>query len=95
MRSRDPFQVIDGGWLIRRLSPDSNPIDIQTLPKDSDERMILYFMGCETANVHLGTRRQVTNILKHLKGRKSNWLREAAQRMANVLEKDWKQYRKA
>ena len=95
VRSRDPFQVIDGGWLIRRLSPDSNPIDIQTLPKDSDERMILYFMGCETANVHLGTRRQVTNILKHLKGRKSNWLREAAQRMANVLEKDWKQYRKA
>ena len=33
IRSPDPFQLIDGLWLIRRLSPDSNPIDIQTLPK--------------------------------------------------------------
>lgn len=29
VRSPDPFQVIQGSWLIRRLSPDSNPIDIQ------------------------------------------------------------------
>ena len=95
VRSRDPFQVMDGGWLIRRLSPDSNPIDIQTLPKHSDEKMILYAMGCETANVHLGSRRQVNTILKDLKGRKSNWLRAAARRMTSVVEKDWKQYRKA
>ena len=28
IRSADPFQLIDGLWLIRRLSTDSNPIDI-------------------------------------------------------------------
>src|SRR6202167_1530449 len=28
VRSRDPFQKIVGTWLIRRLSPDSNPIEI-------------------------------------------------------------------
>jgi hypothetical protein len=39
VRSPDPFQVIEGSWLIRRLSPDSNPIDIQTLPKHRDEQL--------------------------------------------------------
>ena len=95
VRSRDPFQVIEGAWLIRRLSPDSNPIDIQTLPKHRDEQMLLRAMGSEAANVHLGTNRQVANILKDLQKRKSNWLRDAAARMARVVEKDWKRYRKS
>jgi hypothetical protein len=95
VRSRDPFQVIEGAWLIRRLSPDSNPIDIQTLPKRRDEQMLLHAMGSEAANVHLGTKHQTTNILKDLQKRKSNWLRDAAARMARVVEKDWKHYRKS
>ena len=94
VRSPDPFQVIDGSWLIRRLSPDSNPIDIQTLPKHRDEDMLLNAMGREAANVHLGTRSSTKNILKDLKKRKRGWLEDAAKRMAKILEKDWKRYRK-
>jgi len=94
VRAPDPFQVIDGSWLIRRLSPDSNPIDIQTLPKHSDEEMLLTAMGSEAANVHLGTKRQAKKVLKDLKMRKQGWLQEAAVRMAKVLVKDWKRYRK-
>jgi hypothetical protein len=94
VRSPDPFQLIDGLWLIRRLSPDSNPIDIQTLPKHSDEEILLTAMGSETANVHLGSKRQTKTILDDLKTRKRNWLQDAAVRMAKVLEKDWKRYRK-
>jgi hypothetical protein len=82
VRAPDPFQVIQGSWLIRRLSPDSNPIDIQTLPKHSDEQMILQAMGAEAANVHLGTKRQAANILKDLSKRKANWLRDSATRMS-------------
>jgi hypothetical protein len=77
IRSPDPFQVIEGSWLIRRLSPDSNP------------------MVSETANVHLGTKGQATKILNDLQKRKSNWLRDAAARMARVVEKDWKHNRKS
>lgn len=95
VRSPDPFQVIDGSWLIRRLSPDSNPIDIQTLPKHSDEEMVLNAMGREAANVHLGTRSSTKNILKDLKKRKRGWLEDAAVRMAKILEKDWERYRKS
>jgi hypothetical protein len=94
VRSPDPFQVIDGLWLIRRLSPDSNPIDIQTLPKHSDEEILLNAMGSEAANVHLGIKSQAKRILKDLKMRKRGWLQDAAIRMAKVLEKDWKRYRK-
>src|ERR1700678_1687323 len=95
VRSHDPFQLIDGPWLIRRLSPDSNPIDIQTLPKHSDEAMLLYAMGSEAANVHLGTKNQTKKILKDLKMRKRDWLQDAAEHMAKALEKDWKRYRKS
>lgn len=94
VRSPDPFQVIDGSWLIRRLSPDSNPIDIQTLPKHSDEERLLTAMGSEAANIHLGTKSQTKKILKDLKMQKRGWLRDAAMRMARLLEKDWEHYRK-
>ena len=94
VRSPDPFQVIQGSWLIRRLSPDSNPIDIQTLPKHRDEHMILHAMGSEAANVHLGTKRQAANILEDLGKRKARWLRDAATRMADVVEKDWNRFKK-
>jgi hypothetical protein len=95
VRSHDPFQLIQGAWLIRRLSPDSNPIDIQNLPKHRDEQMLLHAMGSEAANVHLGTKRQMANILQDLRHRKSDWLPDAAVRMARVMEKEWKHYRKS
>src|ERR1017187_5705663 len=95
IRSPDPFQVIEGSWLIRRLSPDSNPIDIQSLPKHRDVPMLLHAMGSETANVHLGTKGQTTKILNDLQKRKSNWMRDAAARMARIVEKDWKDNRKS
>jgi hypothetical protein len=94
VRSPDPFQLIDGLWLIRRLSPDSNPIDIQKLPKHSDEEMLLTAMGSEAANIHLGTKSQTKKILQDLKMRKRGWLQDAGVLMARVLEKDWKRYRK-
>jgi Uncharacterized protein conserved in bacteria (DUF2252) len=95
IRSPDPFQVMEGSWLIRRLSPDSNPIDIQTLAGHADERMLLHAMGQEAANVHLGTKRQVANIKKDPHKRKPQWLPEAGARMAKLVEKDWKRYRKS
>ena len=91
--SHDPFQKIMGTWLIRRLSPESNPIEIADLPEERDEETLLYAMGSEAANVHLGSKRQVANILRDLRRRKSNWLRSAARGMAKAMEGDWKKYR--
>jgi len=95
VRSHDPYQRIVGSWLIRRLSPDSNPIDIEDLSKERDEEVLLHAMGSEAANVHLGSRRQVKTILKDLHRRKSNWLRSAAKDLAKTMEREWKEYRKS
>jgi hypothetical protein len=94
VRSHDPYQKLVGRWLIRRLSPESNPIDIDTLPEERDEEALLYAMGTEAANVHLGTRGQRKKILSDLQKKKGNWLRSAARNMAKATEKDWRKYRK-
>jgi hypothetical protein len=94
VRSRDPFQQVTGSWLIRRLSPDSNPIEIGDLPKNRDEEMLLHAMGTEAANVHSGSTRNVRAILKDLHKRKPNWLRAAAKETAKAMEREWRHFRK-
>ena len=94
VRSRDPFQFIVGNWLIRRLSPDANPIEIADLPKKRDEETLLHAMGGEAANVHLGSGRQIDRVKADLQQRKANWLRAAAKDMAEATRHEWKIYRK-
>jgi hypothetical protein len=94
VRSHDPYQQMVDTWLIRRLSPDANPIEIEDLPKTRDEMTLLHAMGAETANVHLGSKHQRKNILSDLHKRKSTWLRNAAKEMAKATERDWKKYRR-
>jgi hypothetical protein len=95
VRSRDPFQSIVGAWLVRRLSPDANPIEIADLPRKRDEETLLHAMGTEAANVHLGSARQVGRIRADLQRRKANWLRVAAKAMADATRHEWKTFRKA
>ena len=95
VRSRDPFHRVEGSWLVRRLSPDSNPILIADLPKKRDESVLLGAMGAEAANVHLGSVRQRGRILADLRRRPPNWLRRSAKAMAKIVEREWKEYRRA
>ena len=78
--------------IARRLSPESNPIEIADLPQERDEETLLHAMGSEAANVHLGSESQTKNILKDLRRRKANWLRSAAKDMAKAMEREWKEY---
>jgi hypothetical protein len=95
VRSHDPSQRVIGDWLIRRLSPDSNPIEIDDLPKKRDEHQLLHPMGKEVGNVHLGERKQRKRILQDLRRRPKHWLRRAGKQMARIIEKEWRQYSKA
>jgi hypothetical protein len=94
IRSPDPVQAVIGRWLVRRLSPESNPIDIEQLPKTRDEQQLLHAMGTEAANVHIGSRSHIPAIIKDLQRRKSKWLRVAAKTMAKAVEREWKDYRR-
>jgi hypothetical protein len=92
VRSRDPFHKTIQGWVVRRLSPDSSPIELDALPQDRDEYTLLHAMGKEVANVHLGSKRQIQNVLRDLRGRDRKWLRKSGKQMAKAIERDWGAY---
>ena len=92
-RCFDPYQRVHGKWLVRRLSPDSNPIEIANLPKERDEKRMLYTMGCEVANIHVGTQKAVKAVQKNLDERDPGWLHAAAKQMAKAVRRDWKDWK--
>ena len=94
VRSHDPYQKIVNGWLVRRLSPDSNPIEITEIPEKRNEAELLYAMGSEVANVHLGSKSQIAKVQRDIRSRKNSWLRHSGKEMAAIMEKEWKSYRR-
>jgi uncharacterized protein (DUF2252 family) len=95
VRASDPFVAIDNGWILRRLAPHCSRIDISDFPRRRDERLILWAMGFEMANIHLGTRPAIASIRRELRRRQKNWLHDAASVMAGVTLKEWKLWRNA
>ena len=95
IRSHDPFQTVSGRWITRRLSPDSNPIEIADLPQERDEEKLLAAMGSEAANVHLGHKGPSSQILTDLGKRKADWLRSASRSMSRSMIGEWKEYSSA
>ena len=93
VRCVDPFVHMEGDWIVRRLSPDCSRIELRSLPIRRDEMRLLYSMGWETANVHLGTAGAQRRIAADLKKRDPAWLLTAARQMAKVVSADWKDWR--
>ncbi len=78
---------------MRRLAPDCSRIELVSLPEDKDEELLLYSMGRETANLHLGSKDSIRAVEKDLKRRPANWLHSAAKQMAKAVRRDWKKWR--
>ena len=68
---------------------------MRSLPRDRDESRLLWMMGWDAANMHLGTPTARRAILADLKHRKRGWLARAAERMAEAVEDDWRRWRRA
>ena len=92
VRCHDPFVHLLGSWLVRRLSPYCSRIELTSLPRKRDEGQLLYAMGWETANVHLGSYKMITAIRRDLSKRKAKWLRGAATQMVSATISDWKEW---
>ena len=95
VRVPDPFLAVHGEWLIRRLAPDCSRIELTSLPRGHDESRLLWMMGWETANMHIGSPHQRRSILADLGRRKKTWLTQAAERMSEAVTRDWRQWRTA
>ena len=94
LQCRDPFMAVRNRWLIKRLAPDSCPIEIETLPKKRQEDRLLHAAGWEAANIHLGSRHAAHRVQRDLKKRRAGWLRVAAKEMCEAVNRDWKHWRK-
>jgi uncharacterized protein (DUF2252 family) len=94
VRVLDPFVRAEGRWLFRRLASDCSRIELFMLPAKRDEERLLYAMGWETANIHLGSPRAIPHILRDLKKRPRRWLHQACKAMTTATQRDWKGWRK-
>jgi hypothetical protein len=95
VRDPDPFTQLRGSWILRRLSPHCSRIELAVLPRNRDEIRLLYSMGWETANVHLGTRGARRSIGRHLDQLKPVELLSAAKDMARAVTKDWRSWKES
>jgi hypothetical protein len=95
VRCPDPFVQLRGRWIVRRLSPHCCRIELNVLPTNRDELRLLFAMGWETANIHLGTVDARKYILRHLSRLKPNWLLAAAKEMEKAVTDDWHAWRKS
>ena len=93
VRKPDPLMKVYEGWVVRGLAPDRCRIDLSELGPERDETRMMRSMGWETANIHLGTRAAVKDVLDDLKKRKPNWLRRSAQKMVDVTLDDWQSWK--
>jgi len=94
VRTPDPFLLVKGGWVLRRLSPYCSRIELSQLPRTHGKEKMLRAMGRELANVHLGTPRAVSAMRGDLTHRKSSWLRQATEIMTKATLNDWMEWRK-
>jgi hypothetical protein len=93
VRQKDPYYTVEDGWVVRRIGPHCERIELAQFPKRGDERLILRDMGRETANLHSATPAQRAKILRDLSERKADWLVNAAHAMSKATEQDWKAFR--
>lgn len=95
VRCPDPFVRLCGHWIVRRLSPHCSRIELHELPTRRDELRLLFAMGWETANIHLGSQNARKQIRRHLAGLKPNWLSAAAKDMAGAVTRDWREWKRS
>jgi hypothetical protein len=93
VRSPDPTLRFRRRWIVRRLAPDCTRIDLADLPRDRDEERLLKAMGAEVANIHLGGDRAAARIMRHLPRLRPSWLFRAAEKMADAIATDWREFR--
>jgi hypothetical protein len=94
VRAHDPFLRTHGAWILKRLSPYCSRIELRQMPRWREEQKLLWTMGYELANVHLGTRGASARIRADLRRSKPKWLRQSAEAMAQATLVDWKEWKR-
>lgn len=107
-RSPDPYYLLHGSVLLRRLSP--NDFKIETKPKgDKDDEKedeahklvdrsalvnvtVLETMGRDLASIHCATPKRAKAIVADLERREENWLHDAVKSARKQVEDDFEDW---
>jgi hypothetical protein len=81
-------------FIARRLAPDCSRIELTSLPKNRDEALLLWSMGFDAGNHHLGSKEAIPAVQKALASLKDDWLRDAALAVQQDNFADFKMWRK-
>ena len=92
VRSPDPYYRPGEKWVARRLAPRCSRIELGSLAATDDVCRVLWAMGGETANVHLGTLGVADAILKDLSARPEAWLADAGRASAKAVLREWREW---
>jgi hypothetical protein len=95
VRCRDPFMCLKGKWLMRQLSPDYSPIEIESMSGLKDQDRLLHAMAWEAANIHVGTPGAAARITADLKTRPAKVWRAAIKDMAKRTLDDWRDWKRS
>jgi hypothetical protein len=92
--SADPALRIIDGWVLRRLAPWSDRIELHELHRRVDAVRLVRAMGAETANLHLGssTPQELAALATPAARR---WIRTTSKKMLEDTVMDWLAWRDA
>jgi hypothetical protein len=90
VRCPDPYVQMRGHWIVRRLSPHCSRIELDALPITAEECRLLEAMGRETANIHVGYRREARFHPERPAWTKRELAGGRRAAMADAMEKDWR-----
>jgi hypothetical protein len=93
-RAPDPWYVVTGSIVVRRLSPNSQKIEIKDKASKLRNPEMLERMGQELANIHLGTDNRRAAIEKDLDGRKCHWLRDATEAARDFVANEFEEWKR-
>jgi Uncharacterized protein conserved in bacteria (DUF2252) len=94
--SADPWRGARGRWVVRALSSDATRLELTELRRRHDEKAILQSMGAEAANVHMVSAPGVaptSKLCRDADRRPEGWLLDTAEKMKELTERDWVQWR--
>jgi len=94
-RAPDPWYRVNGGIVVRRLSPNSRKIEVEDDAAVLLEARMLRRMGQELANVHLGTGDAGKRVRAHFSRLDASWLREAATAAAKFVAGEYEEWKAA
>jgi hypothetical protein len=92
-KSPDPWLDVHDDVVVRRLGPNSRKLEIEKVGRL--RKPVLALMGFELANIHSDDAAIARRIKADLDTRKSKWLANAIEDVANATIQDWKAFQRS